>query len=236
MFNIGGTEQKGILLLLSLEERQVRIKIGDGITKKLTSRKSGQIQDDYMIPYFEVDRFDEGIQNGYNTLIQMICNEYNVTVNVNQPEIVQSNNIIKIIMTVGKMLIIFCVIDYLVLALLKGLKHLEAFTIKKILIIDVLYFSISIVALFIIMDMKIRYGSQYFNISFLIIVLFKLILLLFGTSDILSNKEYHHIDNNDDMYDDEDNNDIFTSSGNSTWKGRTGNRGFSKGRGSTRKF
>ena len=74
-----GDKQKnnGILLLLSIKERQVRIEVGYGLEGVLNDSKTGRIQDSYMIPHFKKGEWDKGIINGFNALVREIQNEYN---------------------------------------------------------------------------------------------------------------------------------------------------------------
>ena len=65
-------------MLLALEERQSRIEVGYGLEGRLTDGKTGRIQDDYMIPYYKNNDFDNGILNGYKALYDEVCQEYNI--------------------------------------------------------------------------------------------------------------------------------------------------------------
>lgn len=80
-FEIGDkTKNNGLLLLLSLEERQFRIEVGYGLEGILPDGKTGRIQDEYIIPYLKQDNWNDGIKNGFNAIIQIIADEYNVDV------------------------------------------------------------------------------------------------------------------------------------------------------------
>ena len=76
-YGIGDAElNKGVLMLLALEERQSRIEVGYGLEGRLTDGKTGRIQDDYMIPYYKDNDFNNGILNGYKALYEEVCQEY----------------------------------------------------------------------------------------------------------------------------------------------------------------
>lgn len=80
-FRIGdANKDNGVLLLCSTGERQFRIEVGDGLEGRLTDGKTGRIQDVYIIPYLKNNNYDEGIKNGFNAILQEVCNEYGVTV------------------------------------------------------------------------------------------------------------------------------------------------------------
>ena len=85
-FGIGDKdENNGLLLLLALEERKMRVEVGYGLEGLLPDGKTGRFQDDYMIPYFRNDDFDEGMLNGYKAFFQEIANYYEYDGNVDEP-------------------------------------------------------------------------------------------------------------------------------------------------------
>ena len=56
-FGIGDAkENNGLLILLSLEDRKVRVEVGYGLEGVLPDGKTGRFQDEYMIPYFKNDK------------------------------------------------------------------------------------------------------------------------------------------------------------------------------------
>ena len=80
-FGIGSKEKNnGVLLLLALEERQFRIEVGYGLEGVLTDGKTGRIQDEYIIPYLKQNNWNEGIKNGYSAILNIVADEYNVSV------------------------------------------------------------------------------------------------------------------------------------------------------------
>lgn len=80
-YGIGDSKKNnGVLILLSIQDRKCRIEVGYGLEGTLTDGKTGRIQDDYMVPYFKNDNWQDGIKNGYNAVLQEVKNEYNVTV------------------------------------------------------------------------------------------------------------------------------------------------------------
>jgi uncharacterized protein len=74
------TLNNGVLLLVAVDDRQSRIEVGYGLEGPLPDGKTGRIQDDYMLPYFQKGQYDQGIFNGYSALISEVAKEYNVTV------------------------------------------------------------------------------------------------------------------------------------------------------------
>lgn len=66
----------GILLLLSVKERKVRIEVGSGLEGALPDSKTGRILDTYGVDYFSENKFSEGMQSVYNSLINEVYIEY----------------------------------------------------------------------------------------------------------------------------------------------------------------
>ncbi|MBQ0084313.1 MAG: TPM domain-containing protein, partial [Clostridiales bacterium] len=76
-WKLGDKEKdNGILLLLSLTERKVRIEVGSGLEGALPDSKTGRILDTYGVDYFKNDEFEDGILSVYNSLINEVYIEY----------------------------------------------------------------------------------------------------------------------------------------------------------------
>lgn len=85
-FGIGDEdEDNGLLLLLALEEREMRVEVGYGLEGILPDGKTGRFQDNYMIPFFKEDNFDEGMLNGYKAFFQEVANYYEYDGNIEAP-------------------------------------------------------------------------------------------------------------------------------------------------------
>ena len=77
-FGIGDSEKNnGLLLLLALEERKMRVEVGYGLEEILPDGKTGRFQDEYMIPYFKNDEFTTGMLNGYKAFFKEVAEYYN---------------------------------------------------------------------------------------------------------------------------------------------------------------
>jgi len=66
-------ENKGVLILLALNERKVRIETGPGIEGVLTDEICGEILDSHMIPHFKKGDYDKGFWEGMNKITSVIC-------------------------------------------------------------------------------------------------------------------------------------------------------------------
>ncbi|EAX46845.1 protein of unknown function DUF477 [Thermosinus carboxydivorans Nor1] len=72
------TLNNGVVVLVAIGDRQSRIEVGYGLEGALPDAKTGRIQDEYMIPYFQRGDYDKGILNGYLALVGEVAKEYNL--------------------------------------------------------------------------------------------------------------------------------------------------------------
>lgn len=80
-YGIGSAdENNGILILLALQERQCRVEVGYGLEGAINDAKAGRIMDEFMIPYFKEDNWNDGMKNGFNAIVAEICTEYNIEI------------------------------------------------------------------------------------------------------------------------------------------------------------
>ena len=69
-----GDEEKdtGIVLLLSVNDREVTIQVGYGLEGAVTDIRSGILLDNYAIPSFSKDDFSTGMRNTYEALVNEV--------------------------------------------------------------------------------------------------------------------------------------------------------------------
>lgn len=81
-----GTKGKdnGVLLLVAVEDRKLRIEVGYGLEGILPDGKTGRISDEYILPHFKNGDYDSGILSGYYTLVKETAKEYNVELKLNE--------------------------------------------------------------------------------------------------------------------------------------------------------
>ncbi|MFC1517874.1 TPM domain-containing protein [Candidatus Margulisiibacteriota bacterium] len=65
-------QDNGILLLLALKEKKIRIETGYGIEEIIPDGKAGEILDKFVIPKFREDQYAEGVFNGALAIAQTI--------------------------------------------------------------------------------------------------------------------------------------------------------------------
>ena len=73
-----GDEKKdnGVLFLIAMEEKQIRIEVGAGLEGVLTDVQSSRINRNEVAPYFRRGEYDQGIVAGLISIIQTIKGEY----------------------------------------------------------------------------------------------------------------------------------------------------------------
>ncbi len=71
----------GVVILLSLTDRQISIQVGYGLEGCLNDGKVGRILDDYVIPHLSTDDFSTGLIEAYKAVANVICVEYGVELN-----------------------------------------------------------------------------------------------------------------------------------------------------------
>lgn len=97
-FGIGDKKKNnGLLLLLALKERQFRVEVGNGLEGILPDGKTGRIQNEYIIPYLKENNWNEGIKNGFDAFLDVIVDEYQVDIDKDEPQKVQTNYIAEIL-------------------------------------------------------------------------------------------------------------------------------------------
>ena len=79
-WGLGDKEKdNGIVILLSVEDREVYIAVGYGLEGALPDSKTGRILDNYGIPYFKDDEFSKGLVSVYNAVYNEVLIEYGIS-------------------------------------------------------------------------------------------------------------------------------------------------------------
>jgi len=82
LFRKWGIGQKdkdnGVLLLVAIEDREMRIEVGYGLEGAIPDGKAGRIRDEYIIPYFKQGDYSKGVYYGYLALANEVAKEYNI--------------------------------------------------------------------------------------------------------------------------------------------------------------
>lgn len=73
-------EDKGVLIMLALAERQVRIETGYGVEGILPDGLVGAILDEHVVPFLRQGQYDRGLLNGMAAVAQVIARDAGVTI------------------------------------------------------------------------------------------------------------------------------------------------------------
>ncbi len=73
-----GETNNGVVLLMSVYDRQVSIQVGYGLEGCLPDGKTGRILDTYAIPYLRNDDFSSGLASAYKAIVNVVCVEYGI--------------------------------------------------------------------------------------------------------------------------------------------------------------
>ena len=110
-FQIGSKEKNnGILIIMALNDRRIRIEVGYGLEETLNDGKVGRIIDEYMVPYLKENNFSEGIKNGFNYLFNYLLDYYEISDIESQNVVEDNDNIDEIINKIFTIIFIVMII------------------------------------------------------------------------------------------------------------------------------
>jgi len=69
----------GVLLLVAMKEKKIRIEVGYGLESIITDAKSGYIIRNYIVPGFKTGDFSGGITNGLLAISGLVTEEFEIT-------------------------------------------------------------------------------------------------------------------------------------------------------------
>lgn len=86
-WGVGGKkENNGVLFLVVPDKKRVTIQVGYGLEGAITDGSAGEILDNYALPYFRKNNYDQGIKNSFDALVERVTNEYDEKIEGIQPE------------------------------------------------------------------------------------------------------------------------------------------------------
>ena len=71
-------EDNGVLLVLSMKERKVRIEVGYGLEGRIPDGKAGRILDEYAIPYLKNQQPNNAVVETYKAIAKEVLAEYGI--------------------------------------------------------------------------------------------------------------------------------------------------------------
>lgn len=116
-WGIGQKEKdNGVLLLVAIKDREMRIEVGYGLEGAIPDGKAGRIRDEYIIPYFKEEDYSKGVYYGYLALAKEVAKEYNVELTFDvDAELPEEDEVPDI----GEIIFIFIMI-FIVLSIFSG--------------------------------------------------------------------------------------------------------------------
>ncbi len=82
----GGEDDSGLIFVVAVEERQLRLEVGFGLEGAIPDGRAGDILDTYVVPDLQSNRYGAGLRNGVAAAAQIVAEEYGVTLSdVEQP-------------------------------------------------------------------------------------------------------------------------------------------------------
>lgn len=100
-FGIGEADSdNGLLILVSRDDRKIRVEVGYGLEGVINDGKAGRYLDAYAVPYLKNDEWDKGIFNVYNALYKEIVTQNNLQLEYTEPtgELEESKDSIHVFM------------------------------------------------------------------------------------------------------------------------------------------
>ncbi|PLV59748.1 YgcG family protein [Thermotoga sp. KOL6] len=73
-------KNNGVLMLIAMNDRKVRIEVGYGLEGTIPDGKAGRILDEYVIPYFKNGEYSKGVYYGYLAIVNEVAKEYNTEI------------------------------------------------------------------------------------------------------------------------------------------------------------
>ncbi len=79
-WGVGSEEtDNGVVILLSVNDREITIQVGYGLEGAVTDSISGRVLDTYAIPYLSNDDFSTGLLETYKAVSNIVGSEYGIT-------------------------------------------------------------------------------------------------------------------------------------------------------------
>jgi uncharacterized protein len=87
-------KNNGLLILLSMKEKQWRVEVGTGLEGAVTDIYSSRVMNEIAVPKFKQNQYGQGLRDAYSVLSDNIAKEYGVTLekNISVPRYVEKGN------------------------------------------------------------------------------------------------------------------------------------------------
>ncbi|MDQ8209206.1 TPM domain-containing protein [Coraliomargarita sp. SDUM461003] len=71
-------KDNGVMLLIAVKERKMRIEVGYGLEGVIPDGRAGQIRDQYVLAYFKHNQMEKGVEAGALALANIVAKHYGV--------------------------------------------------------------------------------------------------------------------------------------------------------------
>lgn len=78
VFDAFNMNDLGLLIVISHDDRSIRIKAGSELSKVIESSTIDNYIDSYFMPYLKNDDWNTGIKNGYSSFYKLLCNIFKI--------------------------------------------------------------------------------------------------------------------------------------------------------------
>lgn len=113
-------KNNGALLLVSPNDRKVRIEVGYGLEGAIPDSVAGKILDEYILPKFKEDDYDIGIKNGFSVIVDYISNEYDIEIDDLEDVLVEDEELLLFLLILIISLVIIFVIILEIISIISG--------------------------------------------------------------------------------------------------------------------
>lgn len=113
-------KNNGVLLLVSPNDRKVRIEVGYGLEGAIPDSVAGKILDEYILPKFKEDDYDIGIKNGFSVIVDYISNEYDIEIDDLEDVLVEDEELLLFLLILIISLVIIFVIILEIISIISG--------------------------------------------------------------------------------------------------------------------
>lgn len=79
-WGIGSKRDEGVLLLISQQERKMKIEVGYGAEGFLPDGLTGEIADKYIVPFLKENNYNQAVLNGVGALVSVAAQHYKVQI------------------------------------------------------------------------------------------------------------------------------------------------------------
>ncbi len=86
-WGVGSTDDSGVLFVVAVNERQLRIEVGYGLEGAIPDGRAGALLDQYVVPDLRQNNYGAGLARGVAAVAQLIADEYGVALSgVDRPQ------------------------------------------------------------------------------------------------------------------------------------------------------